>query len=131
MIYPAFRKTFTTLIVLCILGLCTYGQRTEINFNAYTTFFGFHSNGTTGTSHINSNELATPIDSTFNVYGKKGSFSYSVELQVQQITKRKMIYGLSIAFEQLNSKVNIDTVYKIVFGKQYPASGNTLLKNSY
>jgi hypothetical protein len=124
-------KTLIPLFLLCLIGLCTYGQKTELNFNAYTAFFGFHGNGTTTTSYINSNEMANPVDSTFNVYGKNGSFSYSLELQGQRITKHKLIYGLGIAFEQLNSKVSIDSVRKIIFGKQYALSGKTSLKNSY
>ena len=124
-------KTLISLFLLCIAGLFTSAQKTEINFNAYTAAFGFHGNGTTTTSYINSNEMSNPTDSTFNIYGKKGSFSYSLELQAQRITRNKLIYGLGIAFEQLTSKVNIDSVRKIVFGQTYPTSGKSFLKNSY
>lgn len=124
-------KTLLPLFLLCFFGLFTYAQKAEINFNAYTAFFGFHGNGTTTTSYINSNRMAKPGDSTFNVYGKKGSFSYSLELQGQRITKHQLIYGLGIGFEQLNSKVNIDSVRLVSLGTQYALSGKTLLKNSY
>ena len=130
MIYPAIRKTLTNIIFFCFLGLSTYAQKTEINFNTYTTFFGFHGNGTTTESYINSNQM-TQVDSTFNVYGKDGSFSYAIELQSQRITKRKMIYGIGIAFEKLNSKVNLDSVRQIVYGRQDVLSGKTFLRNSY
>jgi hypothetical protein len=125
-------KTFMTSLLLFIIGYVSYGQKTEISFNAYTAFFGFHGNGTTSTSYITADQAAPePNSFTSNVYGKDGSFSYSLELQAQRITKRKMIYGVGVAFEQLNSKVNIDSVRLIVYGSQYPLTGNTFLKNSF
>lgn len=124
-------RTLIALATIFIFTLCTYGQKTGLNFNAFTTFFGFRGNGTTKTSYINGYQLKSDA-STNNVFGQTGDFSYSFELQGQQITKQKFIYGLSIGYEVDNSKVSIDSVIINDANKpRYPATGKTVLKNSF
>jgi hypothetical protein len=104
----------------------------ELDFNAYTGLFSFRGNGSTSNSWITAYTPAIPSDYTINPYGKKSGFSYAFELQGQQISRRKNIYGLGIGFETLKSKVGIDTVNggDIVYF-QHAANGNTVLKNTF
>lgn len=125
-------KLFFSLIILLTSVQFSYGQKTEINFNAYSGLFSFHGDGSTSTSWINDNPYATPGKFTSNPYGKKSEFSYSLELQIQRVTKTKNIYGIGISFEKLTSKVAIDTITENGFLYwQYAANGKTSLKNTF
>ena len=123
---------FFIAIIHLISTQFSYGQKTEINFNAYSGLFSFRGDGSSSTSWINFNPYTSPDKYTSNPYGKKSEFSYALELQGQRVTKNKNIYGLGISFETLTSKVNIDTVAQNGFLYwQYSASGKTTLKNTF
>lgn len=124
-------RTLVLTTSICLIGQNSFSQKAELNINAYTPIFGFRGNGTTASSDLNASQI-TPEASTYNVYGKNGSFSYAVELQAQRIIKRNFIYGVGTAFEVMSSKVNIDTIRINDFDpKNYSADGKTILKNSF
>lgn len=127
------KRSFIT-ILLFISVQFSYGQKTEINFNFYSGFFSFRGGGAASKSVIISYPyIPTPIKFTENPYGRGTGFSYAVEFQGQQLSKRKNIYGLGISYEELTSRVNIDKVG--ISGDpaylKYPASGETKLKNTF
>ena len=128
------KKQFFILIILLVSVKNLNGQKTEINFNAYSGLFSFRGDGATLNSSIISYPfITTPITYTQNPYGKRNQFSYVLELQGQRLSKRKNIYGLGISFEALTSKVNI---YKIgISGDpaylEYAANGETKLKTTF
>jgi hypothetical protein len=125
---------FFLVIFLLTSVQFSYGQKTEINLNAYSGLFSFRGAGAASNSWIISYPfINTPTKYTIDPYGKKNEFSYALEFQGQRISKRKNIYGLGISFEALTSGVNI---YKIgVSGDpaylEYPANGKTKLKNTF
>jgi len=125
-------KSFFIFLTLMVSQQFAYGQKTEINFNAYSGLFSFRGEGSSSSSWINDNPYSTPEKNTSNPYGKKSEFSYSLELQVQRVTKTKNVYGIGISFETLTSKVNIDTVTQngYIYWK-YSADGKTALKNTF
>lgn len=112
----------------------SYGQKIEINLNAYSGLFSFRGDGATSNSRIISFPfINTPTIYTLNPYGTKSEFSYALEFQGQRVTKRKNIYGLGISFEALTTKVSI---YKVgISGDpaylEYSANGKTTLKNTF
>lgn len=122
-------KLFFVIIILLLSTQVSYGQKTEINFDAYTGLFSFYGKGATSNSYLYS---YPPNSFTLNPYGKKSGFSYSLEFQGQRITKRKYIYGLGISFEELASKVNLTGVgmqgflYYVL-----QAKGKTKLENTF
>ena len=127
-------KLFYTTIILLVSAQFSYGQKTEINFNVYSGLFSFRGEGAASKSFIYYDDFDGPITKyTDDPYGKGNGFSYSLEFQGQRLTKRKNIYGLGISFEKLTSKVNIDRI--LISGDpadfQYPASGETKLKNIF
>jgi hypothetical protein len=125
-------KAFLLIFILLVSRQFSYGQKTEINFNAYSGLFSFRGAGSSSTSWINFNPYTSPDKFTSNPYGKKSEFSYSLELQAQRVTKTKNIYGVGISFEALTSKVTIDTVTQNGFIYwQYSADGKTSLKNTF
>jgi len=125
-------KLFFIFLILFVSRQFSYGQKTEINCNAYSGLFSFRGDGSSSTSWINFNPYTSPKKYTSNPYGKKSEFSYSLELQGQRVTKTRNIYGIGISFESLISKVNIDTVTQNGFlYSQFSAKGKTTLKNNF
>jgi len=128
----AINKLFFIIFILLVSRQFSYGQKTEINFNAYSGLFSFRGDGSSSTSWINFNPYTSPDKFTSNPYGKKNEFSYALELQGQRVTKSRNIYGIGISFETLTSKVKIDTVTENGFLYwQYSANGKTTLKNTF
>ena len=125
-------KHLFLFIVFSVFIQFSYGQKTEINFNAYTGLFSFHGDGSTSNSTIITENLITD-----NPYGRKNEFSYAIELQGQRLSKRKNIYGLGISFESLTSKVNINYLleespaFPNIMPLYFPATGETELKNMF
>jgi hypothetical protein len=119
------------MILLVSTGI-SFGQQTEVHFNAYSGLFSFHGNGSVSHSWINVDPYTSPDKYTSNPYGRQYAFSYALELQEQRVTKNKIIYGLGFSFENLTNKVNIDTVTQNgFFYEQYSANGMTRLKNTF
>jgi len=109
----------------------SFGQKTEINFNAYSGLFSFRGNGTATNSSIGCSQF-DPIWRTSNPYGQKSGFSYEFELQLQRVSKKHLIYGCGIGFETLQSKVHIDTsIFSAFIVNISPANGTTFLKNTF
>jgi len=127
-------KLFFLVIIFLTSVQFSYGQKTEINFNAYSGLFSFRGEGAASKSLIISYPFApTPIIFTENPYGRRPGFSYALEFQGQRLSKRRNIYGLGLGFEESTSKVNIDKIG--ISGDpanlKYPASGETKLKNTF
>lgn len=110
-------------VVFCLLVQLSYGQKTEIDLNAYCGLFSFRGNGSTSNSWVIVSNLARLDQMTSSPYGKKGSFFYSYELQGQRVTRKKNIYGIGISFEASTSKINIDSAYSEGFGSSLPGGG--------
>lgn len=109
----------------------SYGQKTEINFNAYSGLFSFHGNGTATNSSVGWSQF-DPVWRTSIPYGQKSAFSYAFELQTQRITSKHFIYGVGLGFESLQSKVHIDTsVFSAFIVNVSPANGTMILKNTF
>lgn len=126
-------KQFTLIIsVLLLVSInCSYGQKTEINFNAYSGLFTFRGNATATNSSVLWSQF-DPILRTMKPYGNKSGFSYEFELQLQRISKKHVIYGCGLGFETLVSKVHIDSsIFSAFIVDISPANGTTLLKNTF
>ena len=131
LIYP---NTFMLTGYFTIASICSFGQKTEINLNAYSGIFSYIGNGSTSSSKIISGIFVKPF--TANTYGKNGAFSFSLETQVIKNTKTHFLYGIGLAYESLISRVRIDSV---VFNGEvirlieptFDANGKTKLTNTY
>jgi hypothetical protein len=129
-------KLLFIILIFLVSGKLSYGQKIEINFNAYSGLFSFRGNNATSNSSIISYPYpfySTPTKFTSNPYGRRNGFSYSLELQGQRLSKRKNIYGLGLSIEVLTSKVGINKL--VISGDPavltYPATGATKLKNTF
>lgn len=129
-------KAGTRNVRLLVLLLCaahvSFAQKSELNISAYSGLFSFRGDGASSRSYITAFIPSDPGIFTANPYGRKSSFSYSVELQGQRITKQNIIYGAGIAFESLKSKVYSDTMSggDLVYFVQR-TDAKTTLKNTF
>lgn len=125
-------REFLLIIITLSFLHSSIAQKREFNVNASTGLFSFYGKGSTGTSQIKNTPYTSPQTFTSNPYGKKSGFSYSIELQGKQISKNRMIYGVGLAFENLQTKTSIDTITQDgVIYNIYQATGETKLTNSY
>lgn len=128
------KSTLRSFVIILLHSGFLYGQKTEINMNAYSGFFSFSGNGAASNSWIISYPfINTPTTYTINPFGKKSAFSYALELQGQRLTKTRNIYGLGVSLDKLTSRVDI---YKVgISGDpaylEYPSNGKTKLDNTF
>lgn len=126
------RNLLLVIVTLSLSGHLSFAQKREININVSSGLFSFHGNGSTATSHINNTPYTSPHTFTSNPYGKKSGFSYAIELQGKQVTKNKIIYGVGLAFENLQAKTDIDTITEDGYVYNvYRATGETKLTTTY
>ena len=121
-------KTLFILLSLCSAGSYCFAQKTELRLNAYSGVFFFRGNGSTtySTVHV-SDDIGyfNPMP-----YGRKSSFSYAFEFQVQRVTKQKHLFGMGISFERLKSRAVVDSTSYTFVGYQQ-GSGHVTLANTF
>ena len=84
--YHILFRVFVLFLLLYLISDFSYGQKAEIKVNAYSGLFFFRGDGSTATSLVG---VADDIGYyNTNLYGKKSGFSYSIELQLQQLIKQ-------------------------------------------
>ena len=104
-------------------------QTTEYLFNLQSGFFSFRGREAAKVTAIIQEDVVGYPNTTMNHYGKKPGFSYSIEAGIQRITRPAWLYGFGIAFESLQSKVDIDKIFS--FRGSEDASGRTKLANKF
>jgi hypothetical protein len=130
------RFIFIPVTLLAALQFC-YAQKTELTITAATGLFFFRGSGAVNNTTVYTSAFYSPGSSALNPYGKKAGFSYTVGLQLQRLTSKKIIYGMGLAFEALTSRASIDSVYEspeVILSQYrtiYPAKGITRLHNNF
>src|SRR4051812_9928766 len=119
-------KFLSTMFFLLIGSMC-YSQHTEIRANAYTGFFFFCGSGATSTSTVHVDDVIDYFNPTS--YGKKSGASYSLEIQGQRVTRQKHVFGLGLAYENLESKAVVDSFSSDIGTR--PVSGNVFMENTF
>jgi hypothetical protein len=87
----------------CCYSPSSYGQKLEVNADAYSGLFFFGGNGSTTHSVIEERNSPALATHTANPYGRESGFSDAFELRGQRISKNNL-YGLGVAFEQLKAR---------------------------
>lgn len=93
---------------MMISQLCVC-QKFELRANAYSGLFFFRGTGTAYTTRASTNDAGPPFYVVYP-YGKKTAFSYAGELQLQGVIKNHFIFGAGVGYENLKSKVYIDSI---------------------
>ena len=106
--FPSCCKTILLTIFGFIIGLCSYAQKTEIKLNAYSGLFFYRGNGSSSATTIYGNANFAYLD--FTPFGRKSTFPYAFEIQIQKVTRKRRLYGLGIGWEELKSLTRIDSI---------------------
>lgn len=93
------------LICLVCTTVPTNAQQIEfgINLNSGPHYFG-------GSDAQENTGIVLDRIYLYTSYGKKRSFSYEFSIEGQRITAKKLIYGISLAYQSLQSKSNITVI---------------------
>lgn len=118
--------------VLALVFTTGFAQKWEVYTNLYSGVHFFRGSGSGSNSWL---ALHTPTDTKgylTDPFGKKTGFNYAAEIQVQKLTKGKLIWGSSLAFESLASQVAIQYMHPAPYASALnPVSGTGVLRNNF
>jgi hypothetical protein len=130
-INTSMQKTILTVIILFSLNHI-FGQTKEIRLAFNSGLFSFSGQSADNQSVINFSNTKNS-GYTNNPYGSLGGISYGLSANFQKVTKKNMILGFDIGFENLRSKVNIVAVNGFLGTSAYvySANGQTFLNSNF
>ena len=74
----------------------------------------------------------SPQPDVYSLFGTHSGFSYELSSSIQRVTRKKMIYGLAVAYQSLQSKADITLIWpSIVSSAVFPATGNSTLTSKF
>lgn len=119
------------LLLFCFAEFFNFSdaQKTELLLNFNSGLFSFGGKSPTSISEIIENSYFPDKGYTNNPYGTKPELSFGFSWGVQRVSRKKNIFGASIGYETLKSKVDINTIsYN---GINRSASGRTTLTSNF
>lgn len=116
------------LLFLLLLFTSSFGQKNEVSLNLNSGLFSFSGQSTASSSFINYN-TQTNSGYTNNPYGSKNGLCYGISGNLKRVFKKNFFIGIELGFEDLRSKVLINSVYTDTFA--YSANGKTFLNNNF
>ncbi len=116
----------------CIVFTNAFAQKTELHFALNSGLFSFTGKASDAISSINYNET-NQSGYTNNPYGTQSAISYGFSTNLKRITKRNFILGLDLGYENLRSKVTINTINGYTGSSTYQlvATGKTILSSDF
>lgn len=119
------------LIWITFLSTSLYGQKNEIKICLNSSLFSFSGKSAEAYSQFNLFENSN-FGYTNNPYGSNSEISYGILLNLQRVTKNKIIYGVNSGFQTNTSKVLIKSVfgYNGINPSNIEANGKSYLKNN-
>lgn len=123
------------LLILFIITLSlnhSFGQKNEISVSLNSGLFSFRGASAQSVSMINYDDRSNN-GYTNNPWGSQDGLCYGLSVGAKRITKKNIIVGLDIGYENLRSKISIDKIggYNGVSTYQYAATGQTYLNNIF
>ena len=124
----AFIKNFLAIIIISI-SFNSFGQKNEFKAYIDSGLFSFAGESANKYSQINLYSNSN-TGYTNNPYGSKNGACLGFSLSFERISKKHTIYGITLGFENLKSKVEINSVngYNGFLSFQKEANGQTYLK---
>ena len=123
------KQILLALPLLC-LAVAANCQRTTYNVGLNSGIFRYTGDNAFEVSAINVYpELRTQFGGT---PGKKTAFSYEITGNIQRITKSRIIFGMELAWQSLQTKTNINGLIPTMYSSYFmPTTGNTRLTNQF
>jgi hypothetical protein len=120
-------------IIFLFISTFTHAQKTEFGISLNSGLFSFAGSLAESTSFINYN-AETNSGYTNDQYGSKNGLSYGISANIKYITDQNIILGVDLGYEELRSKVSINSVWSSGEGSEgvyYDATGQTFLNNDF
>lgn len=124
-------KRFFWTITLMVSCLTASGQQTEFAVQAGSGLFGFRSPGAASETTLHGNDVASLPYILGNSYGRSSGLSYSLAGQVQRVAQGRLVYGIQIGYESLESRIPITRYIGGFSLVETPADGRATLRNQF
>lgn len=124
------RKTILFFATAFILQAKIIAQKTEYFANINSGFFYFTGENSSAETGITLQPEIRPF--IYNSPGRKSGASFEVSLQGQYVTRKKIIYGIEIIYQSIQSKTNIVAASQFIYSSTILfANGNSFLSSSF
>lgn len=127
-------RIYAQLFLVFLFTFKAAGQHTEFGISLNSGLFSFRGPSAEKVSFLNiSQSPEATIYYTNNPYGSKNALLYGLSINVQRITKKNIIFGTELGYENLRSKISIDKVFynDDVNDKIITVSGETIFSHSF
>lgn len=125
-------RILSLLLLPFLLIAPGYGQSVEYSAHVNSGLFSFAGQSATENSSIIVNDNGSVNNYTNNPFGSKNTISYGIAGQILRVASGDIVFGLQSGFELLRSSVKITAVStSMPADMPIPASGSTILKNSF
>jgi hypothetical protein len=102
----------------------SFGQKNEIVISLNSGLFSFSGNSAKSVSAINY-DIKNNSGYTNSPWGSQNGLCYGLSVNAKRVTKKNLIFGIDLGYENLRSKISIDRV------NAYAAVGQTFLNNNF
>lgn len=122
-----------TLLIIAILLIQEMVTAQKIEYSANVNSGFFHYAGEDPSPFLPTITLfPEPLSFPVGTPGKKSGFSIEVSVQAQKVSAKKIIYGLDLSYQSLQSKADIVAITPTIYSSSlWPASGTMKLTGEY
>lgn len=109
-----------------------FGQKNEFIISLNSGLFSFSGSAAKSVSAINYDDKNN-TGYTNSPWGSQNGLCYGVSINTKRVTKKNMLLGVDLGFENLQSKISIDriNVSNNTGGSQLSATGKTYLNSNF
>ena len=104
-------KIYTQLFLVFLFTFKAAGQQTEFGISLNSGLFSFRGPSSEKVTFLNVSQSSVATKYyTNNPYGSNYGLLYGISINLQHITKKNIIFGISFGYENLRSKISIDHI---------------------
>jgi len=123
-------KSITAFLILTCITSHTNAQQIELGINANSGWHYFAGDDARKMTGIILSP--SPQPQVYSLFGKHSGFSYEFSCHIQRVTKKKMIYGVAVAYQSLQSKADITLISpSVISSAVFPATGNSTVTSKF
>jgi hypothetical protein len=124
------RKTILFFAIALILQAKITAQKTEYFANINSGFFYFTGENSSAETGITLQPEIRPF--IYNSPGRKSGISYEASLHGQYVARKKIIYGIELIYQSLQSKTNIVAASQFTYSSTIlVVNGKLILSSSF
>lgn len=124
------KRAFLLIVLTCLNLTFGFGQKTEFYGSLNSGLFSFRGVSASEVSAMTVPQIGSPA--TSKPYGAKSGLAYGVSLRRQRVSRRNVIAGIELGYDNLRSKVSIVQVYTdVILAQSDRDLGQTFLSNHF